>query len=88
MYSFSHNLEFLNMRFLILVILSLIVICLSASQQIWNECGSGNTLKIEQLSFDPPEPVKGKNITITAKGNLVDTITLGNVHVREFGCIY
>eukprot|EP01132_Coremiostelium_polycephalum_P010771 gene10771-13188_t len=53
-----------------------------ATADIWTNCGSSSDhFQISSVSITPDPPVKGQLLTVTASGNLDETITAGNVHI-------
>ncbi|KAM9962891.1 hypothetical protein ACTFIW_006112 [Dictyostelium discoideum] len=57
--------------------------------QVWSNCGTAaDKFQITNVVLDPPTPVKGQDITISASGILDETVTGGNVAVKvKYGFI-
>ncbi|KAN0006952.1 hypothetical protein ACTFIU_005145 [Dictyostelium citrinum] len=74
---------------LLLAILFVLALVTPSFTQVWSNCGTAaDKFQITNVVLDPPTPVKGEPITISASGILDETVTGGNVAVKvKYGFI-
>ncbi|KAK5583093.1 hypothetical protein RB653_004683 [Dictyostelium firmibasis] len=74
---------------LLLAILLILALVTPSFTQVWSNCGTAaDKFQITSVVLDPPTPVKGQPITISASGDLDETVTGGTVSVKvKYGFI-
>ncbi|KAM9982443.1 hypothetical protein ACTFIZ_006975 [Dictyostelium cf. discoideum] len=74
---------------LLLALFFILALVSPSFTQVWSNCGTAaDKFQITSVVLDPPTPVKGQDITISASGILSETVTSGNVAVKvKYGFI-